>query len=155
VPAPTDQRPGDQADLEVVSTRLFDAPREVVFRALTDPAILARWWGPAGFANTFHTFEPRPGGWWRFTMRGPDGAEYDIENRFAEVVPAERIVLQHLKPGHRFLMLMSFADEAGKTRLTWHLRFESAEEAEQARGPISAANEQNFERLQAQLDAMG
>lgn len=154
MPAPADQQPNDQVDLEVVSTRLFDAPREVVFRAFTDPDILARWWGPAGCANTFNTFEPRPGGWWRFAMRGPDGAEYAMENRFVEVVPAKRMVLQHLAPGHRFLMVMSFADEAGKTRLTWRLVFESAEEAEQARGPISAANEQNFDRLQVQLDAM-
>lgn len=154
MPSSTDQHPEERAALEVVSTRLFNAPREVVFRAFTNPDILARWWGPAGFTNVFHVFEPWSGGWWRFGMHGPDGTEYAMENRFLEVVPGERIVLQHLGPGHRFRMLVSFADEAGKTWLTWQIQFESAEEAEQARQPIGEANEQNFDRLQAQLDAM-
>src|SRR5690606_28661984 len=70
---------------EIVSSRLLHAPREEVFRAFTDAEVLARWWGPAGFANTFEEFAPRAGGAWRFVMRGPDGAEFRMAKRFVEV----------------------------------------------------------------------
>jgi uncharacterized protein YndB with AHSA1/START domain len=142
------------ADGEIVSSRVFDASREVVFRAFTDPEVLAQWWGPKGFTNTFHEFDPRPGGAWRFVMRGPDGTEYQITKEFLEVVAPERVVLQHVEPMHRFRMLMTFADEAGKTRLTWRMRFDAVEDAERARGAIVEANEQNFDRLAAQLPMM-
>ncbi len=140
------------SDSEIVSTRLLGAPREAVFRAFTDPDLLARWWGPEGFGNTFHEFDPRPGGAWRFTMRGPDGAEYAMVKEFEEVDPPSRIVLLHPEPpAHRFRMVMDFAEEAGGTRLTWRMRFEDPEERERVREFVVAANEQNFDRLEAQL----
>jgi len=136
------------------SSRVFDYPCEVVFRAVTDPNVLARWWGPAGFTNVFEICEPRPGGAWRFVMQGPDGTRYPNESEFVEVVPTERIVLVHLRPMHRFELTMTFADEAGQTRLTWRMLFDSAEEVERIRPYVPAANEQNFDRLQEQLAAM-
>ncbi|HEX7241701.1 MAG TPA: SRPBCC family protein [Longimicrobiaceae bacterium] len=139
------------SDPEIVSTRLLGAPREAVFRAFTDPDVLARWWGPEGFGNTFHEFDPRPGGTWRFTMRGPDGAEYAMVKEFEEVDPPSRIVLLNPEPTHRFRMAMDFAEEAGGTRLTWRMRFEDPEEAGRVREFVVAANEQNFDRLEAQL----
>jgi uncharacterized protein YndB with AHSA1/START domain len=142
------------ADREVVSARVFNAPRDVVFRAFTDPSVLARWWGPAGFTNTFHRFDPRPGGAWRFVMHGPDGTNYSIAKEFVEVVAPERIVVDHLQALHRFRMTMTFTDEAGQTRLTWRMVFESAEEAGKVRLLVAAANEQNFDRLEARLAAM-
>jgi uncharacterized protein YndB with AHSA1/START domain len=143
--------PGAPADREVVSTRVFDVPREQVFRAFSDPRRLARWWGPNGFTNTFHEFDLRPGGAWRFVMHGPDGTAYESATDFIEVVSPERIVFQHLEPIHRFQMTMTFAQEAGKTRLTWRMRFESAAELERVRAFIPTANEQNFDRLEAEL----
>ena len=142
------------ADREIVSTRVLDAPRERVFRAFSDPRVLARWWGPDGFTSTFQEFDFRPGGAWRFVMHGPDGTDYRNESGFIEVVSPERIVLEHLRPMHRFLMTMTFAEEAGKTRLTWRMEFESVAELERVRAFIPGANEQNFDRLQAQLAAM-
>jgi len=142
------------ADREIVSTRVFDAPRERVFRAFSDPRVLARWWGPDGFTSTFQEFDFRPGGAWRFVMHGPDGADYRNESGFIGVVSPERIVLEHLRPMHRFLMTMTFAEEAGKTRLTWRMEFDSVAELERVRAFIPGANEQNFDRLQAQLAAM-
>jgi len=142
------------ADREIVSTRVFDAPRERVFRAFSDPRVLARWWGPDGFTSTFQEFDFRPGGAWRFVMHGPGGADYRNASDFIEVVSPERIVLEHLRPMHRFRMTMTFADEAGKTRLTWRMEFESVAELERVRAFIPVANEQNFDRLQAQLAAM-
>ena len=139
---------------EIVSTRVFDAPRAAVFRAFTDPSRLSRWWGPSGFTNIFQQFDPRPGGAWRFVMRGPDGAEYHNASDFVEVLPGERIVLDHLEAVHSFRMWMTYADEAGGTRLTWRMHFHSAEHADTVRDVIQVANEQNFDRLDAELRAM-
>lgn len=146
--------PGEAADLEIVSTRVFDAPGERVFRAFSDPERLARWWGPNGFTSTFHEFDLRPGGAWRFVMHGPDGTAYENASDFIEIVSPERIVFQHLEPMHRFLMTITFAPEVGKTRLTWRMRFESAAELDRVRAYIPAANEENVDRLGAQLAMM-
>lgn len=149
----TRAHPDGSPDPEVISTRVIKAPREAVFRAFTDPEILSKWWGPNGHSNTFHEFDPRPGGTWRFVMHGPDGTDYQMVKRFVDVIPHERIVLQHIDPTHGFRMLMTFADADGATQLTWHMRFESAEEAERVREFVLAANEQNLDRLETQLRA--
>lgn len=143
----------DRIEPDTVSTRVFDAPRAVVFHAFTDPDILARWWGPDGFTNTFHEFEPEAGRMWRFVMHGADGHDYTMLNEFVEVVPAERIVLLHHQEGHNFRLEMTYADEGERTRLTWRIWFESAEEADRVRPYIAAANEQNFDRLATMLAA--
>lgn len=140
---------------EIVSARVLDAPRQVVYRAFTDPSLLARWWGPASFTNTFHEFDPRSGGAWRVVMHGPDGTDYRNESQFVDVVAPERIVFDHLRPMHRFRMTMTFDDEAGRTRLTWRMLFESPEEADRVRGVITRANEENFDRLEAVLESAG
>jgi uncharacterized protein YndB with AHSA1/START domain len=137
---------------EIVSERLFAAPRRAVFGAFADPELLARWWGPKGFTNTFQSFDLRLGGLWRFVMHGPDGAEYPLTKEFVEVVPAERIVLRQLGGMHGFEMAMTFADEADGTRLTWRMRFDDAEEGERVRDFVAAANEENFDRLAAVLE---
>lgn len=136
---------------EIVSARVFDAPRDVVYGAFSDPRQLAQWWGPRGFTNTFHEFDLRPGGAWRFVMHGPDGAEYQMAKDFIEVVPPERVVLQHLGPMHSFRMTMGFGDLGERTHVTWRMRFESQEEADRVRALVAEANEQNFDRLAAHL----
>lgn len=141
----------DAPDPEIVSARTFEAPRSIVFRAFTDADVLARWWGPAGFTSTFHEFDLRPGGVWRFTMHAPDGTTFDLEKRFLAVVPEERIVLRHVDPSHGFRMEMDFGDEGEGTRLVWRMRFEDPEEAARVRAAVLAANEQNFDRLAAEL----
>src|SRR5450631_188479 len=85
----------DTSDREIVITRVFDAPRELVFKAWTDPKHLVHWWGPNGFTNTFHEVDIRPGGVWRFTMHGPDGVDYPNRIVFEEIVKPERIVYAH------------------------------------------------------------
>ena len=84
-------------------------------------------------------------------MTGPEGQVYPMAKEFREVVPNETIVLRHDQPVHAFLMEMSFEDEGGGTRLTWRFRFDSPDEAERVREAISVANEQNFDRLEAEL----
>ena len=136
---------------EIISTRLLKAPRELIFRAFSEPEHLAQWWGPKGFRNTFHEFDFTPGGRWRFGMHGPDGTSYSNNSVFQEVVTPERIVFQHEEPGHRFQMTITFAAENGDTRLTWRMVFETAEECGRARQYIPQCNEENFDRLEAEL----
>ncbi len=79
----------------IIGSRLFDAPRDLVFSAFTDPAHLAQWWGPNGFTTTTYSFEFRPGGVWRFVMLGPDGRDYQNRITYEEIVRPERIVYRH------------------------------------------------------------
>ena len=146
-------QPSPELESDLLSSRLLSAPRKAVFAAFLDPEVLARWWGPAGFTNQFHEFDPRPGGRWRFVMRGPDGSEYALAKEFVEVAAPERIVLRQVDAVHGFVMTMLFAEEGSGTRLTWRMRFDSQEEAEKVRVFVLAANEQNFDRLEAELGA--
>jgi uncharacterized protein YndB with AHSA1/START domain len=139
------------SDREIVSTRDFRAPRELVFKAFSDPTWLVHWWGPKGFTNTFQMFDMRPGGFWRFVMHGPDGVDYENESVFVEIVKPERIVFRHLRPVHEFQMTVTFVEQDGKTRLTWRMLFPSAAECDRAKMYVVDANEQNFDRLEAQL----
>jgi len=141
------------SDREIVTARLIDAPRERVFEAFRDPDHLAQWWGPKGFTSTFHEFDPRPGGVWRFVMHGPDGADYPNKSVFVEVVKPERIVFRHVS-GPQFQMTIALADAAGKTRITWRMLFESAAECAKIKAIAVDANEQNLDRLEAQLARM-
>lgn len=139
---------------EVVSTRVFPVTRERLFAAFSDPQQLSHWWGPKGFTNTFEEFDLRPGGIWRFTMHSPAGAEYHNVSHFIEVAEPERIVLQHERPVHDFVMTMLFTEEEGGTRLTWRMKFDT-EEGEEMRAFLTAANEENFDRLAAVLASHG
>ena len=117
----------------IIGSRLFDAPRELVFSAFTDPKHLARWWGPNGFTTTTRNFEFRPGGVWRFVMHGPDGRDYQNRITYEEIARPERIVYRHdggedVEPV-QFSQTLTFEDIGrSRTRLTWHGRFPSAEE---------------------------
>jgi uncharacterized protein YndB with AHSA1/START domain len=138
---------------EIVSTRLIDASRDLVFKAWTDPHHLVQWWGPKGFTNTFHEFEPTPGGRWRFVMHGPDGRDYQNESVFAEVVRPERVVFDHIS-GPTFRLTATFNDEDGKTRVTFRQQFETAAECAKVKLFAAPANEENLDKLEAELRRM-
>lgn len=138
------------ADREFVHSRLIDAPRERVFKAFSDPAHLARWWGPNGFTSTFHEFDPRPGGAWRFVMHGPDGTNYPNESVFVEVAAPERIVFDHLS-GHHFRMTITFDAQGAKTVVGWHQVFDTAAERQRIAEFVISANEENLDRLAAEV----
>jgi uncharacterized protein YndB with AHSA1/START domain len=76
---------GIASECEIVSSRIFNAPRNLVYSAWADPNHLKNWWGPAGFTNTFHEFDLRPGGKWSFIMHGPDKGNYSNECEFINV----------------------------------------------------------------------
>ena len=113
---------------EVTITRLVDAPRELVFRAWTDPKHLAQWWGPNGFTNPVCEVDLRVGGMLRIVMRAPNGTEFPMRGVFREIVAPERLVFTDTpvdKDDNDIidgLTTVTFAEEGGKTRLTLHTR---------------------------------
>jgi uncharacterized protein YndB with AHSA1/START domain len=116
----TSQAQASTADHEIVLSRVFDAPRELVFKAWTDSHHIAQWWGPNGFTTTVHEMDVRPGGVWRFVMHGPDGVDYDNKMVFAEVV----------EPDAGFDTIVTFVNEGAKTRLTIRQVYATAAERE-------------------------
>ncbi|MDB5861957.1 MAG: polyketide cyclase [Ramlibacter sp.] len=138
------------SDRESVHSRLIDAAPGRVFRAFAEPERLARWWGPNGFSSTFETFEFRPGGAWRFVLHGPDGTDYPNENVFREV-SAERVVVEHLAETHHFVLTVTLTPQRGQTLVGWRQLFDSAEHRQKVAPVVSVANEQNLDRLAAEV----
>ncbi|WP_306590724.1 SRPBCC domain-containing protein [Geothrix sp. 21YS21S-4] len=132
------------------TSRQLPALPEAVFAAIEDPVRLARWWGPQGFTNTFHTFEFRKGGIWEFTMHGPDGTDYPNQSEFLEIVPARTVRIKHVNLPH-FELSLSLEPQAGETLVSWVGIFENHEFAENARAFLESANEQNLDRLEAEV----
>ncbi|MFZ5629222.1 MAG: SRPBCC family protein [Spirochaetota bacterium] len=110
-------------------SRLVDAPRELVWKIWTEPEHVKEWWGPNGFTNSIHKFNPVPGGEWIFTMHGPDGTDYPNSVRFVEVIRNERLIYDHAQPedGGSFRTFVHFTDEGGKTRLSMRAVFSTIE----------------------------
>jgi uncharacterized protein YndB with AHSA1/START domain len=106
-------------------TRIFDAPRQTVFKMWTDPKHVAQWWGPKYFTNPVCEIDPRPGGAILIHMQGPDGAVYPMAGEFNEIVEPERIVMTARafegSPDNAFLedvTTITFAEHDGKTLMT-------------------------------------
>jgi len=137
-------------DREMSATRIFDAPRALVWRAFTDTDHLKHWWGPNGFTNTIYEFNFKVGGLWRFTMHGPDGRDYPNESRFVAIDWLSKIVLDHICEPH-FRMTIGFEDVGTKTKLSWHMHFDNAETFEAVKPMAVPGLEQNLNRLGAHL----
>lgn len=143
--------PGKQ---ELFVIREFDAPRELVFKAHTDPELYARWLGPHGLITTFETFEPVSGGRWRFIQRDQDGNEFSFRGVTHEVLAPERIIgtfeFEGLpESGHVLLETTRFEVlPGGRTRITAHSVFQSVEDRD---GMVAAGMESGvvdgYERL--------
>lgn len=133
---------------ELTASRRIAAPRATVWRAFTDPAVLATWWGPDGFTNTFAAWEPRVGGVWRLTMHGPDGRDYANESRFAVLDPPERWAIDHITPP-LFRLTATLRERDGGTDVHWLQAFASADDCARLRAICEPANDQNLARLAA------
>lgn len=126
--AASNDSPAEPTARTLILTRVFDAPRELVFRMWTDPKHLARWWGPKDFTNPVCEADARPGGALRIVMRGPDGNEYPMVGVFREVAAPERLVFTNIavdgqgNPILDGLTTVTFAEEGGKTKLTLETR---------------------------------
>lgn len=150
---------GNSSDREIVITRDFDAPRELVWEAMVDPKQVVNWWGPRGFTTTIEKMDVRPGGVWKHVMHGPDGTDYPNKSIFKEVVKPERIVYTHGGgkkggPGANFVATWTFdALNDGKTRLTMCMVFSSAADRDTVVREYGAieGGKQTLERLGEQL----
>jgi uncharacterized protein YndB with AHSA1/START domain len=118
------------SDREIVSERVFDAPRDRVFAAFTDPELIPEWWGPRGTTTTVDQMDVRPGGAWRFVNKGPDG-ETGFRGTYREVAPPERIVQTFEwegMPGHVIVETAAFEDLGERTKVVNTSLFHTTEE---------------------------
>ena len=135
------------ADREIVTSRVFDAPRDLVFQAWTDPKHLAQWWGPDGFTSTIQEMDVRPGGAFRLIMHGPDGTDYKNESVYLEVVKPELLSYEHKSP--KFRSTVTFEEQGRRTKVTMFMVFDTAKEKDttvKVFGAVEGAK-QTFARL--------
>jgi uncharacterized protein YndB with AHSA1/START domain len=148
----------ETADREIAISRRFDAPRELVWRAWTDPEHLIKWWGPDGFTNTFHEVDFRTGGVWRFIMHAPGGTDYDNYVSFIEVVRPERMVYDQGTSADHVMHRSSvtFEEADGGTLVTLRVVFPTPEARNAAVENFNAVElgNQTLGRLAAYLETM-
>jgi uncharacterized protein YndB with AHSA1/START domain len=147
-----------EVERSIVVTRVFDAPRNLVFDAWTDARHIGRWYGPRGFTITTHSMDVRPGGVWLFDMHGPDGVDYPNKITYIEIAKPERLVYDHGDqgaPGY-FRTTVTFAEEGAKTKLSMRMVFSSAAQRDtvvKTYHAIEGAN-QTLDRFGEQLRKM-
>ena len=146
-------------DLEM--TRVFDAPRELVFKVWTDEKHMAQWWGPSGFTNPVCELDVRPGGTIRIHMRAPNGIVYPMKGVFEEIVEPERLVFVSSaldEKGNSMFDIVNtviFVEQRGKTTLTLQARVINATAlAPQYLKGREAGWSQSLDRLGAYLDGL-
>lgn len=140
---------------ELTISRIFDAPRGLVFKVWTDPKHLKQWWGPNGFTTPVCELDVRPGGAMNITMRGPDGVEYPGKSIYHEVVEPERLVFttfafddEHGNPGLEVLHTVTFDEVGSKTKLTLHaVVVKATPEAAPGLGGMEQGWQEGLERL--------
>ncbi|MES2981071.1 MAG: SRPBCC domain-containing protein [Verrucomicrobiota bacterium] len=135
------------------SSRVLDAPKEAVFKAISDPEIIANWWGPFGFTNNMEEFDFTPGGNWRHDMIGPDGTVYPNHSVFEEISP-ERIVIRHLATVHEFVLEILIEAVGDGSRITWNQTFMSEEEFKKCEAYVPRCNVEVLDRLELELAAL-
>ncbi len=117
-----------------------------VYGAFASPDLLAAWWGPDGFTNTFEVFEFKVGGKWEFVMHGPDGKDYLNESVFVQLEPGSKVVIEHVCAPF-FTLTISLAPVAEGTRVDWEQVFADATTAQAVKRIVGPANEQNLDRM--------
>jgi uncharacterized protein YndB with AHSA1/START domain len=139
---------------EVVVTRVFDAPRERVFKTMTDPKLIPDWWGPKYLTTTVEKMDVRPGGVWRFVQRDADGNAYAFHGVYHEVVSPERLVYTFEfegVPGHVLLETVTFEEQNGKTKVTDQSIFQSVQDRD---GMLQSGMEQGAAESEERLAAL-
>lgn len=139
------------SDREIVATRIFDAPRDRVFKVFTDPRLVPEWWGPRKYKTDVIKAELKPGGAWRYVQRGEDGKEYTFHGEYREIVPPEKVVSTFEfegEPGHVVIDTTTLEDLGGKTRFMQRSRFQTAKDRDQMlKEDMEAGMRESYERL--------
>jgi uncharacterized protein YndB with AHSA1/START domain len=142
----------DLSGQEILITRVFDAPRDLVFQTYNDPKLLTQWWGPRYLTTRIDKMDVRPGGQWRFIQRDPSGNEFAFHGVYHSVQAPEQIIITFEfegMPGHVILETVTFSElPGGKTRLIDQSVFQSVADRDGmlASGMESGATE-SMERL--------
>jgi uncharacterized protein YndB with AHSA1/START domain len=146
-------------DREMLTERVFDAPRDLVFKTLTDPELIPEWWGLRSTTTVVDTMDVKPGGAWRFVQRSPDGTETGFRGTYREVEPPERIVQTFEwegMPGYVCVEIMILEDLGDRTKLVNRTLFHTTEERDGmlASGAAEGA-EESYGRLDELLARLG
>jgi uncharacterized protein YndB with AHSA1/START domain len=146
------------SDREIVSTRVFDAPRDLVFEAHTSCEHMSRWWGPRKYEFASCEMDFRPGGAWRIVHRGPEGEIPAFRGEFREIVPPERIMWTFEwegMPGHVSVGTLELEEQDGKTTITSTSVFDSVEDRD---GMLQSGMEEGavetYDRLDEYLETL-
>ena len=140
------------SDREILITREFDGPRDLVFKAMTDPDLIPRWWGPRGYTTTVDKMDVRPGGSWRYVVREPDGRESAFRGEYREIVAPERVVQTfEWEPmaGRVSVETTTFEDVGEQTKVTTTSLFHTPEERD---GMLGAGMERGLNETYERLD---
>jgi len=146
------------SDREILITRVFEAPRRLVFEAITKPEHMAHWWGPRNMTMLTCEMDLRPGGAWRFVLRGPDGNDYGFRGVYREITPPERLVQTFEfegMPGHVSLETATLEEQDGKTKLTVTCLYQSVEDRDgHYNSGMEAGMRESHDRLAELLSTM-
>lgn len=142
------------SECEIVTSRVFRAPRQLVYKAWTDPNHLKIWWGPKGFTNTFNLFDLKVGGKWSFVMHGPDRGHYNNEVTFVFIQEPELLVWdRQSKPIFQVEVVFEEISE-NETKVIFKQKFKTVEECDKLRKYVPEKNEENMDRLADELRKM-
>ena len=142
------------AESEIISSRIFNFQKELLFKAWSEPEHLKNWWGPAGFTNTFHQFDFKVGGKWVFTMHGPEKGNYQNECEFIKIDEPHLIAWQRISQP-LFQILATFEEvNPNQTKLVFKMLFETAQECSKLKPFVVDKNEENFDKLEVELAKM-
>lgn len=138
---------------EIAAERIFDAPRELLWRIWTDAQHIEKWWGPNGFTTTTRKFDFRAGGVWNHTMHGPDGVDYRNDITFTLIDEPNRIEYEHgPSPIFHVTILFESVGES-RTKMSWQMTFPTKEERDRTVDKFGAVEglKQTIDRLEAYL----
>jgi uncharacterized protein YndB with AHSA1/START domain len=146
------------SDLEIVMTRVFNAPRRLVFEVYTKPEHVQHWWGQRGSTMISCEIDFRPGGRWRFVTREADGSENAFRGEFREIVEPEMIVWTFEwegMPGHISVETVTLDEQDGKTTVTSRSVFDSKEDRDgMLQSGMEAGANESYDRLEEHLATM-
>jgi len=145
----------ENVDKEIFSSRIFNAPRDLVWEVWTNPEHTAIWWGPKGFTNTIYEMNVKPGGIFKFMMHGPDGVDFPNQISYIEVVKPERLVYNHgnYENPEMFFVTINFTEDNGKTKITMRMLFKTADARREVVEKYGAleGQKQHLDKLDAYL----
>lgn len=140
--------------MEIITKREFNHPIDKLWRAWTAPDHLKVWWGPDGFTNTFHIHDLKVNGSWKFTMHGPEQGNYENEVVFKVIEPEKRLEWDRISQPYFYVTVVFDEIAHERTSVTFKMKFYEQKMYDVIVKFAPQKNEENFDRLEAELDRM-